>query len=170
MFRFLPGIALFQVIESVEDKINSSVVNAIPVFMIKDLRSLYQEMLRNLTASEEIIIDGNVTRLKEEVLKEVSALCEQRGGKFILLTLDAHVGKALFDVTQNSYKDDGIVLSRAAKIIHKHMFDKEEIFNGDLSREKQNDSVPSPMLHLISLILNGGSIRDDYKGNSKKLT
>ena len=169
MFRFLPGIALFQVIESAEDKINSSVVNAIPVFMIKDLRGLYQEMLRNLIASEEIIIDGNVTRLKG-VLKEVSALCEQRNGKFILLTLDAHVGKALFDVTQNSYKDDGIVLSRAAKIIHKHMFDKEEIFNGDLSREKQNNSVPSPMLHLISLILNSGSIRDDYKGNSKKLT
>ena len=113
MFRFLPGIALFQVIESVEDKINSSVVNAIPVFMIKDLRGLYQEMLRNLTASEEIIIDGNVTRLKEEVLKEVSALCEQRGGKFILLTLDAHVGKALFDVTQNSYKDDGLGLQRS---------------------------------------------------------
>ena len=65
MFRFLPGIALFQVIESVEDKINSSAVNAIPVFMIKDLRGLYQEMLRNLIASEEIIIDGNVTRLKE---------------------------------------------------------------------------------------------------------
>ena len=170
MFRFLPGITLFQVIESVEDKINSSAVNAIPVFMIKDLRCLYQEMLRNLIASEEIIIDVNVTRLKEEILQEVSALCEQRNGKFILLTLDAHVGKALFDVTQNSYKDDGIVLSTAAKIIHKHMFDKEEIFNGDLSREKQNDSVPSPMLHLISLILNGGSICDDYNGNLKKLT
>ena len=54
-----------------------------------------------------------------------------------------------------------MVLSRAAKIIHEHMFDKEEIFNGDLSRKKQRDSVPSPLLHLISLILEGGSIRDD---------
>ena len=31
------------------------------------------------------------------------------------------------------HKDDGIVLSRAAIIIRKLMFNKEEIFNGDLS-------------------------------------
>ena len=47
------------------------------------------------------------------------------------------------------------------------MFDKEEIFNGDLSREKQKDAVPSPSLYLISLILDGGSILDDYNANSK---
>ena len=35
------------------------------------------------------------------------------------------------------HKDDGIVPSRAAIIIRKLMFDKEEIFNGDLSRGKQ---------------------------------
>lgn len=47
------------------------------------------------------------------------------------------------------------------------MFDKEEIFNGDLSREKQKDAVPSPLLYLISLILDGGSILDDYNASSK---
>ena len=47
------------------------------------------------------------------------------------------------------------------------MFDKEEIFNGDPSREKQKDAVPSPLLYLISLILDGGSILDDYNANSK---
>ena len=47
------------------------------------------------------------------------------------------------------------------------MFDKEEIFSGDLSREKQKDAVPSPLLYLISLILDGGSILDDYNANSK---
>ena len=143
--------------------------NAIPVFMMKDLRRLYQEMLRNLDTSEEITNNVNVIRLKEEILEEVPAPCEQRNGKFVLLTLGAHVGKALFDVTQNSHKDDGIVLSRAAKIIRKHMFDKEEILNGDLSKEKQKDSVPSPLLHLISLILVGGSMRDNYNDNSKNV-
>ena len=49
------------------------------------------------------------------------------------------------------------------------MFDKEEIFNGDLFKEKQKDSVPSPLLHLNSLILNGGSILDDYNANSKNI-
>ena len=56
MFQFLPGIVLCQAIEFVEDKINSSVANAITVFIMKDLRCLYQEMLRNLDASEEMII------------------------------------------------------------------------------------------------------------------
>ena len=143
--------------------------NAIPVFKMEDLRRLYQEMLRNLDTSEEITNNVNVIRLKEEILEEVPAPCEQRNGKFILLTLDAHVGKALFDVTRNSHKDDGIVLSRAAKIIRKHMFDKEEIFNGDLSKENQKDSVPSPLLHLISLILVGASMRDNYNDNSKNV-
>ena len=90
---------------------------------MKDLRHLYQEMLRNLDASEEIINNINVTRLNKEILKELPTLCEQRNGKCILLTLDSHVGKTLFDVTQNSHKDDGIVLPRAAKIICKYMFD-----------------------------------------------
>ena len=45
-----------QVIDSVKEKINSSVVNAIAVFMMKELQRLYQEMLQNLDASEEIKI------------------------------------------------------------------------------------------------------------------
>ena len=88
MFQFLLGIALSPVIESFEDKINSSVANAIPVFMIKDLHHLYQEIFQNLDAPEEIINNVNFTRLKEEILKQVLELCEQRDGKFILLTLD----------------------------------------------------------------------------------
>ena len=43
--------------------------------MMKELRGLYQEMLRKLDAFEEIINNVNVTRLKEEILKEVIALC-----------------------------------------------------------------------------------------------
>ena len=90
MFQFLPGIALSQVIESFEDKINSSVANAILVFMMKDLHRLYQEIFQNLDAPQEIINNVNVIRLRE-ILKQVLALCEQSDGKFILLTLDAHV-------------------------------------------------------------------------------
>ena len=72
----------------------------------------------------------------------------------------------MFEVTQNAHKDNGIVLSRAPKIIHKNMFDKEEkIFCGDVFGEKQKDSVPSPLFHLISQILGGVSILDDCNAN-----
>ena len=50
-FQFLPGIVLSQVIESVDGKINSSMATAIPVFLMKDMRRLYQEMPRNIDAS-----------------------------------------------------------------------------------------------------------------------
>ena len=84
MSQFLPGIISSHVIESVEEKINSSIDNAIPVFMMKNLFHLYQEMPRNLDASEEVINNVNVTRLKKEILKEVPARCDQRNGEFIL--------------------------------------------------------------------------------------
>ena len=63
-----------QVIESVKEQINSSVGNAISVFMMKELRRVYQEMLRNVDASGEIINNVNVTRLKEETLNKVLTL------------------------------------------------------------------------------------------------
>ena len=88
---------------------------------MKDLHCLYQEMIRNLYASEEITNNVNVTKLKDKILKRVPTLCEQRDGKFILLTFDRQVGKALFNVAQNSHKDDSIMLPRAAKIICKHV-------------------------------------------------
>ena len=98
-----------QVIESVKEQINSSVGNAISVFMMKELRRLYQEMLRNVDASGEIINNVNVTRLKEETLNKVLTLCKQRIGKFVLLTLDGQVGTAFLTLLR--------ILSRAAKII-----------------------------------------------------
>ena len=86
----------------------------IPVFMIEGLRSLYQDLPRKLDAFEEITNNVNITGLKEKILKELTTLCKQRVGKVILLTLDRNVGKKLFEVTQNSHKDDSIVQSSTA--------------------------------------------------------
>ena len=60
-----------QVIESLKENINSSVGNAIPVFILEELPCLYQEKLRNLDMSQELISNVNVTKLKEETIKEV---------------------------------------------------------------------------------------------------
>ena len=60
---FLRGIALSQVIKFVKGKINLSVANTIAVSMMKELWLLYQKMLQNLDASEEIINNVNVARL-----------------------------------------------------------------------------------------------------------
>ena len=69
--------------------------------MLKDLRKLYQEKLRFLGANNA---DVNVTRLKEEILKQIPGLCEKKSGKYVLLTV-TEVGRALFESSQSSSKD-----------------------------------------------------------------
>ena len=117
--------------------------------MLKDLRKLYQEKLRFLGANNA---DVNVTRLKEEILKQIPGLCEKKSGKYVLLTV-TEVGRALFESSQSSSIDEGIILSKAAKIVRKYMFLREETFSGDLSKQRQRLSVPDSLYHLIALIL-----------------
>ena len=116
--------------------------------MLKDLRKLYQEKLRFLGANNA---DVNVTRLKEEILKQIPGLCE-KSGKYVLLTV-TEVGRALFESSQSLSKDEGIILSKAAKIVRKYMLLREETFSRDLSKQRQRLSVPDSLYHLIALIL-----------------
>jgi hypothetical protein len=71
--------------------------------------------------------------------------------------VEGDFGKALLKLSQHSLKDDGMVISKAARIVRKALFEREEIFDGDLSNERQKSSVAGPLLHLMSLILNGES-------------
>ena len=119
---------------------------------MKDLRVMYQEKLEELGASNEQIERVNVTRLKEHLRKEVHGLCEEKEGKCILLTLNGAIGRAVFEASMKSTKDDRIILSQAASIIRKHLFTKNECFDGNLSVNNQKSSVPIHLLHLLGLI------------------
>ena len=125
--------------------------------MMKDLRAMYQQTLKQLGASKEQVDRVNVTRLKNNILTEVSGLCEQKKGKYVFLTLDGVMGKALFEASCNSTTDEGIIICKAASIIRKHMFITDESFDDDLSTIRQKSSVPPHLLHLIGLILEGAN-------------
>ena len=120
---------------------------------MKDLRVMYQEKHEELGASNEQIERVNVTRLKEHLLKEVHGLCEEKEGKCILLTLNRSIGRALFEASMKSTIDEGIILSQAVNIIRKHLFTRNECFDGNLSVNNQKSSVPIHLLHLLGLIL-----------------
>ena len=49
-----------------------------------------------------------------------------------------------------------MVIAKAASIIRRDMFIRNEIFDDDLSRKRQTLSVSSTLLQLVSLILEGG--------------
>ena len=99
----------------------------------------------------------HATRLKNQILENVPCLCETKKGKFTLHTLNSKMGRALFEACQNSSHDDGMINAKAASVIRKQLFNNDEIFNGDLSRERQMASILQVLHQLIQLLLEGGT-------------
>ena len=77
-FNFLlsAGIALSEVVSVVQEKILGGQHTS--VFFLKDLRRLYQDGLKYLGADEDMIKNVNVTRLKKQLLGEITGLREQK--------------------------------------------------------------------------------------------
>ena len=94
-FNFLLSaeIALSEVVSVVQEKIPCD--QHISVFFLKDLQRLCQDRLKYLDTDEDMIKNVNITRLKEQLLGEISGLREQKNGKFVILTVEE-------DVTNNS--------------------------------------------------------------------
>ena len=80
--------------------------------MLKDIRQIYQEHLSILGLRKDIIQNVNVTRLKEDIVEQMSGLCEKKDGKFVVLTDEDEVGKTLISLAQNSSKDEGLLFRR----------------------------------------------------------
>ena len=55
--------------------------------------------------------------MKEDLLEQIPGIREQRDGKYVILTIDDEFGRALSQCSQNTMKEDGIIMSKAAKIV-----------------------------------------------------
>ena len=130
----------------------------VPVFLMKDLKKLYQEKISNLEVPSDFIDNVHITRLKEEIFKKIPGICEQKNVKLSVLSLDRENGRALFKALKNSITDKGMIISKAAKIIRKPMFENVEIFDGDFSFQKQKASVSKQFVRLISLMLDDNTL------------
>ena len=87
-------------------------------------------------------------------------MCEQKDGKRILLTLDGDRGEAIFQSSVNFSKDEGIILGNIAKIIRRQLISNSTLCNGDISEERHSFSVPSRLLYLLAIMLDGKTERD----------
>ena len=72
---------------------------------------MYQNRLKTLGASEIMIQNVNVTRMKEDLLEQVPGICEQRDGKYVILALDDEFGRALIQCSQNTMKEENHIKS-----------------------------------------------------------
>ena len=139
-----------------EDSIDLSDDSTVPVFRLQDMKIMYQKQMKAHGASTGMADLVHTTRFKQKLLENIPGLCESKDGRCILLTLDGQMGRALFEACRSSNHEDGMVIAKAASIVRRDMFIRDEIFDGDLSRHRQTLSVSSTLLQLVSLILEGG--------------
>ena len=59
-------------------------------------------------------------------------------------------------------------MSKTARIVRRFLFSKET-FDGDLSIKRQKESVPLPLLNLVSLIIDGETTIDNATTNAAKV-
>ena len=83
----------------------------------------------------------------------------QKNGRNIFLTFEEDVSAALAKVCEFDNDSDAIHLAHAAKIVHNQMFGEAKSFTG-FSLGCQEESVPSLLLTLVTMILGGPSIID----------
>ena len=160
-------MALSEIVAMIEDVLSSSEKS--PVILLKDVVQKYKDTLLQLGATEDFANSVHSTRLKKAILDRVDGLSEKKKGKDVLLTLEEHVGHAIFEASKISSFDEGIILCKSAKIIRQHLFESEETFNGDISKERQTGSVPKELVHLIGLILEDKPHHEASAGNCRSL-
>ena len=112
-------MALSEVIYFIEESIRSS--EASPVFLLKDLKSMYEKNLLANGVHKYI----HSTRFKEHLLESIPGLYDTKKGRDILISLDGEAGRALFEACENSCRDDILILAKAAQIIRRDIFQND---------------------------------------------
>ena len=80
-------------------------------------------------------------------------------GRDVLLVIEEDVGAAFTKACEMDSANDVVHLVRAAQTVHRQMFEEGEPFNG-FPEGCQEYSVPSRLHALVSMVLEGPSIKD----------
>ena len=127
------------------------------VFKLANLAELYQSRMQQLGVKLDTRVHS--TRLRQRLLAQFPDMSAHTKGRDVLLVFEEDVGAALTKACELD-SDNGVVhLTRAAQTVRRHMFEEGEPFNG-FPEGCQEDSVPSLLLALVSMVLEGPSIKD----------
>lgn len=89
-------------------------------------------------------------------------------GKHILLVFNETIGDEIRKACEQDYDSEALHLARAAKIVRRDMFSMQQSFKGTLEIDCQKKSVPTSVLSLVSIIIDGPSIKKDNKDVEKE--
>ena len=127
------------------------------VFKLANLAELYQSRMQQLGVKLDTRVHS--TRLRQRLLAQFPDMSAHTKGRDVLLVFEEDVGAALTKACELD-SDNGVVhLTRAAQTVRRHMFEEGEPFNG-FPEGCQEYSVPSLLLALVSMVLEGPSIKD----------
>jgi len=149
--------------------IESSVEEGIFFFKLSELRSLYENRLANFGIFREI----NRACFREQILSHFPEAQTQSDGKNVLLVFDQGMQQLLKQSSgATNYEDDALILSKAAKIVRKAILESSSFeFDGSFPPNCQQNSVPTNLKCLVSMLLSGSGIKDqDVKESQSCLT
>ena len=139
------------------EEIHNSDDKHAPIFKLCDLAQLYVSRMEQLGVKLDARV--HTTRLKQRLLAQFTDMQAQKQGRDILLAFEEDIGTALAKACEFDSDNEAIHLARAATIVRSQMFGKAKPFNGFPSGCRK-DSVPSLLLALVNMILEGPSIKD----------
>ena len=148
----LHGIAFAELLAFIEE---SKGHDCAPVFKLADLGNLYHAQLKQLGATVESRV--HTTRLKDRLLSELPDLKPHTQGRDTLLTFQEDIGDALKKACDHDR--DAMHLMRAAEVVRREMFSNKFKFDGSFHPNCQKESVPTSLLALMSMILDGANIK-----------
>lgn len=129
------------------------------MFPLAELHAAYEERLKEFNIDTSI----NRSRLKKELLDffQKYEIQEQSDGKRIILIFPDGMQELLHSTTQ--CKSEVVQMASVAKIIRDEMFQTEckFKFDGHFPSNCQKDSVPYKLKLLVSMILNGPSLKNE---------
>ena len=146
----LHGIAFAELVSYIQGYPDSRAV-----FNMSDLKRLYASRLEELGLKE---VNVHSTRLKNRILAAIPSIKAYNEGKEVLLAFDKDVGSALKELISQDFDSDALVLGKTAKIIRRDIFKIKQEFQGKFPEGCQENSVPSSLNALISMILDGPDI------------
>ena len=132
-------------------------------FKLVDLAKLYKERVKEVGGHTPDRV--HTTKLKNRMLSHVETLREFSDNRFSYLTFDETLGDVIKSYHEQSRDEEAFVLSEAAKILRRDIFDKNfDEFDGSLSKKCQDNFIPLSLKSFIDMVLQGNKINSNIKG------
>ena len=145
--------------------IEECVIGGTFLFKLNEMHSLYVERLEDLGIRKTI----NKTRLKAKLFEAFSTVHEQSLGQNIVFVFEEGMRIMLSDaLVIIDFSEDALILSKAAAITRKDMFGYARFkFTGSFTEECQESSLPASLKLILSIILNGATLKIQNKRESQ---